>query len=229
MRILRASGFFITTLLIYLGIPLLGWGLGDLASYFALAPRGAHALLVLLLGLAVGWQALDTPEGIRGRAGRKEALVFRQRLVRVAITLSLLIALFLLPWSDRRGLGALPAGPLLRWLGVPLFALGIGLVFWSGLALGRLYSGDVTLQEGHRLVTGGPYRLLRHPRYSGAVLLAFGLSLTFNSWIGLLLSVLFIPILLLRIRDEELLMRHAFGEEWQDYCRRTRRLIPFIY
>jgi protein-S-isoprenylcysteine O-methyltransferase Ste14 len=82
----------------------------------------------------------------------------------------------------------------------------MGLVFWSGVALGRLYSGDVTLQEDHCLVTGGPYRYVRHPRYAGAILLAFGLALTLNSWIGLVASVAFIAVILLRIRDEEALM-----------------------
>jgi protein-S-isoprenylcysteine O-methyltransferase Ste14 len=70
---------------------------------------------------------------------------------------------------------------------------------------------------------------VRHPRYSGAILTAFGLSLTFDSWLGLVGSATFIAIILFRIRDEEALMGEAFGDEWDAYCERTPRLIPFLY
>jgi protein-S-isoprenylcysteine O-methyltransferase Ste14 len=161
--------------------------------------------------------------------GREDKLVGRQRVIRIAITLLLYLALLVLPLADRRGIGALSSDPLIRWIGLFLFGLGIGFVFWSGIALGKLYSGDVTLQEDHQLVTDGPYRWVRHPRYAGSILLGFGLSLTFNSWIGLVTSMVFIAIVLFRIKDEEALMREAFGRDWEIYCERTHRLIPFVY
>ena len=229
MKFLRVPGFVLTTVVMYLGIPLLGWGLGDLRGFFSRGPRLAYALLVLVLGLAVGWQTLRSPEGIRGGKGRKDKLVSRQTVIRIAVILLLYAGLLFVPYADRRGIGRLYGGPGVRWIGVALFALGMAFVFWSGVALGRLYSGDVTLQEGHRLVTSGPYRLVRHPRYTGGILLGFGLSLLFDSWIGLLASTAFVGIILFRIKDEEALMSEAFGQEWDEYCARTRRLIPFIY
>lgn len=229
MIILRSLGFFVTTLLMYLGVPLLGWGLGDFGGFFAEDPRLAYALEVLALALAVGWQALRSPEGIRGGKGREESRVGRQNVVRIVVIIMMYVALLSLPFADRRGIAALARDSTLRWIGVLLFGLGIGLVFWSGVALGRLYSGDVTLQDGHHLVIDGPYRFVRHPRYTGAILLAFGLALTFNSWIGLAASVAFIGIILFRIRDEETLMQEAFGQAWEAYCERTQRLIPFVY
>jgi protein-S-isoprenylcysteine O-methyltransferase Ste14 len=229
MRILRGLGFLVSTILMYLGIPLLGWGLGGLRGFLSMPQRLAYALTVLALGLAVGWQAVRSPEGIRGGSGREEKRVARQSVIRIAVILLLYFALLFLPFADRRGIGALAGNPWVRWAGVVLFGLGIGLVFWSGIALGRLYSGEVTLQDDHRLVTDGPYRWVRHPRYAGGILLAFGLALTFNSWIGLVASVAFIGIILFRISDEEALMREAFGREWEAYCARTRRLFPLIY
>ena len=229
MRILRALGFLVTTVAMYLGIPLLGWGLGDLRGFFSLGQRLGYALLVAVLGLAVGWQALASPGGIRGGKGREDKLVARQRVIRIAVILLMYLALLFLPFADRRGIGTLAGHALLRWIGASTFGLGLGIVFWSGVALGKLYSGDVTLQEGHRLVTSGPYRHVRHPRYTGAILIGFGLSLTFNSWIGLVGSGVFIGIVLFRIRDEEALMREAFGQEWDEYCERTPRLIPLLY
>lgn len=88
---------------------------------------------------------------------------------------------------------------------------------------------DVTIQENHHLVTSGLYRYVRHPRYLGAVFLGVGLSLTFRSRIGLVLSSAFIGLIILRIRDEEALMHKEFGQEWEVYCEHSWRLIPFLY
>lgn len=229
MRILRSLGFFVSTLVVYLGIPLVGWGLGDLRGFFSVGPRKGYALVVLALALAIAWQAFDSPEGIRGGRGREEKLVTRQSIVRVAVILLVYAGLLFVPFADRRDIGMLANSQAVRWIGVGFFGVGIGLVFWSGVALGRLYSGDVTLQENHRLVTSGPYWLVRHPRYAGGILLGFGISLAFNSWIGVVATVVFIGVILFRIRDEENLMREEFGQEWDEYCERTQRLVPFLY
>ena len=229
MPILRSVGFTLLTVVMYLGVPLLGWGLGDIGGFFSSGSRLGYALVVVLIGLAAGWQALTAEGGIRGGKGREEKLVSRQRIVRITVVGLMYAALLFLPFADRRDIGTLAGGPPMRWIGVALFAVGMGTVFWSGVALGRLYSADVTLQEGHRLVTSGPYRYVRHPRYSGGVLTGFGLALTFNSWIGLLGCAAFIGIILFRIRDEEVLMRETFGAEWDAYCERTPRLVPFLY
>ncbi len=229
MRIVRGIGFFISTFLIYLVPILLGWGITDLRGFFSLEPRLGYAIIVLALAFGVGYQALDSPEGIRGSTGRGDKLVSRQSVLRYVITFSLFAGLMLLPCADRHEVGTLADSQFVRWIGVGLFGFGIGLVYWSGLALGRMYSVEVTLQEDHRFITDGPFSYIRHPRYAGAILIAIGLSLTFRSWIGLVVSVISIAIFLLRIRDEEVLMAQAFGEEWERCYRRTRRLIPFVY
>lgn len=229
MQILRGIGFFISTLIIYLSPILLGWGFTDLNGFFSEAPRLGYALVVLVMAFGVGYQAVDAPEGIRGSKGREDKLVSRQSVLRYVVIIGLFAGLTLLPCADRRGIGTLTDSQLVRWIGVGLFGIGISLVYWSGSTLGRLYSAEVTLQENHRLVTDGPFRYVRHPRYAGGILIAFGLSLTFRSWIGLVVSVVSIGVFLLRIRDEELLMEETFGEEWEAYCRRVRLLIPFVY
>jgi protein-S-isoprenylcysteine O-methyltransferase Ste14 len=224
----RSFGDFLSTLVLYLGIPLLGWGLADFRGFFSVAQSLGYALIVVALGLAVGWQALHSPGGIRGGRGRDDKRIARQSVTRVTVILLLYVALLFLPFADRHSIGTLPRNPVFRWIGVVLFGLGSGIIFWSGVALGKLYSGDVTLQEDQRLVTDGPYRWVRHPRYAGTVLLAFGLVLTFNWWIGLVANVAFMGIIWFRIRDGEVLMREASGSEWQAYCEHTQRLIPFI-
>jgi protein-S-isoprenylcysteine O-methyltransferase Ste14 len=229
MKFLRAVLFFIATGLLYLGVPLLGWGLGDLSGYFSNNPRLGYAVVVGLFSLAVGVQAYGSTEGIRGGKGEEGKLVFRQRILRIVLELSLYIALFFIPFFDRHGIGVFSEESLARWVGVVLSALGFSLVFWSGVALGRQYSADVTIQKDHHLITSGVYRFIRHPRYLGVIALSVGMSCTFRSWIGLIVSVFFIAALIYRISDEEATMHKEFGNNWEAYCTHSWRLIPYIY
>ena len=61
------------------------------------------------------------------------------------------------------------------------------------------------------------------------LILTFGWALAFRSWVGVLLAVLLIPPLVARIRAEERLLRTEFGSEYEDYCARTWRLVPWVY
>jgi protein-S-isoprenylcysteine O-methyltransferase Ste14 len=225
----RSGLFFLATLFIYLGIPLLGWGIKDLAGYFSLPQRLAYAIVVGLFSLAIGIQAYASTEGIRGGKGEEEKFVFRQRVVRIGLVLTLYLALFLLPFFDRHEFFIFAQGYIARWLGVFLSAFGYILVFLSGLALGRQYSADVTIQQDHHLITGSIYRVIRHPRYLGVICMALGISCVFRSWIGLGASLVILAILLFRIRDEEAVLHKEFGAEWEAYCHHSWRLLPYIY
>ncbi|MGB7537016.1 MAG: isoprenylcysteine carboxylmethyltransferase family protein [Anaerolineales bacterium] len=229
MKYLRAGLFAAATVVIYLGLPLLGWGLADWGGFFSLAPRTGYAAIVGLFALAVGVQAIGGTEGIRGGKGDISKLNRRETIVRIGLVIGLYLALAGIPFADRYAIGVFPEGPALRWLGDALSALGYGFVFWSGLALGKQYSPEVTIQKDHRLITSGPFRWIRHPRYLGVILLTFGLSLTFRSWIGLGAAPFLIAILLLRIHDEEELLGREFGAEWDAYCRTSARLMPGIW
>jgi protein-S-isoprenylcysteine O-methyltransferase Ste14 len=173
--------------------------------------------------------AINDPQSVRGGRGQAEKRVARQSAVRVVITLLLFAAITFLPFADRRAIGVLETHHTARRAGLVLVSAGWGLVIASGIAPGRLYSGDVTLQEDHHLVTSGPYRYIRHPRYLGALMLSFGLPLLFRSWIGLIGGLAFIGVILFRIRDEETFMQREFGEQWEAYRERSWHLIPFVY
>jgi protein-S-isoprenylcysteine O-methyltransferase Ste14 len=217
------------TLGIYLVPVLIGWGLDDLDGFFSVYPRLGYAVLVVMLGLAAGYQALDSPEGLRGGKGEEGKRLSRQTVVKVAVILLMYGALVFLPFADRRDIGVMFESQAARWPGLVLVGLGFALIFWSGFALGRFYSADVTIQKDHRLVTIGPYRRIRHPRYLGALFVAIGLAILFRSWIGLAVSVPFLGVILFRIKDEEVVLHQEFGQEWEAYCKRSWRLIPYIY
>ncbi len=229
MKYLRAVQFFVGTPLIYLLPPLLGWGIDDLAGFFSLYPRLGYAVLVVILGSVAGYQAIEGLEGLKGGKGEADKLVRRQSIVKVVVICLMYVFLAVVPFADRRGIGVIFEGQALRWPGLVLAGLGFALIFWSGFALGKFYSADVTVQKNHRLITTGLYHHLRHPRYLGGILFAIGFSVLFRSWIGLAGSALFVGVILFRIKDEETLMRNEFGQEWEAYCQQSWRLMPYLY
>lgn len=127
----------------------------------------------------------------------------------------------------------LPAsGRLLAFLlGGALYFTGLALVLWGRLTLGRLYfvssSLGAQLFTGHRLITGGPYALVRHPMYLGIMLAGVGGLLLYRTW-TFVLVILTGLALVLRARREEAVLAAEFGEEWEAYCRRTPGWLPTL-
>ena len=121
----------------------------------------------------------------------------------------------------------------------PVVTLGLGLLIaWCGIAfrllsihaLGRFFRGVVQVQEGQTVIQSGPYRLLRHPAYAGALLAVAGFGLTYRnvgSWVALTGCCL--VGLLFRIRVEERVLLAEFGQTYADYAARTRRLVPGLW
>jgi protein-S-isoprenylcysteine O-methyltransferase len=115
---------------------------------------------------------------------------------------------------------------------IGLFLIIIGLVIrWTAiLTLRKYFTVNVAIQSGQQVVKSGLFRFLRHPSYLGSILSFVGLALTFANWISL--SVILVPITLAfvkRIQIEEQALTEAFGSEYEEYCRSTWRLFPWIY
>ncbi|MCW4002028.1 MAG: isoprenylcysteine carboxylmethyltransferase family protein [Candidatus Bathyarchaeota archaeon] len=83
--------------------------------------------------------------------------------------------------------------------------------------------------EGHRLLTDGLYKHVRHPIYLAETLRNFGFVLIFSSIYGVLFIGIGTILLLFRIRIEEKMLVEAFGEDYKEYQRKTKKLIPYIY
>lgn len=229
MRVFRMIATFLSVLAVYQCVSLLGWGLGDLKGYYALGPRLAYTLGVGAFALGGAVQAYGSLDGIRGSRGQKGKRVARQTVVSIVVVTVMYAALFFLPYADRREIATFRLGLPLRWVGVLFTSGGYVLVLWSGIALGAMYSKEVTIQEGHQLVTTGIYGVLRHPRYLGVLLLALGMTFLYRSWVGLVLTVALVPILCQRICDEEGVLDREFGAAWRHYVEQTWRLIPYVY
>jgi protein-S-isoprenylcysteine O-methyltransferase Ste14 len=117
----------------------------------------------------------------------------------------------------------------LHYAGLGLMAAGLAFRYWAIRTLGRYFAPDVSLEAGHRLVEAGPYRLVRHPSYTGTFITILGYGLALTNWLSLGI-MLVIPGLAyaFRIHVEERALLAAFGESYRAYMRRTRRIIPFI-
>ncbi|HUL43642.1 MAG TPA: isoprenylcysteine carboxylmethyltransferase family protein [Bacteroidota bacterium] len=119
---------------------------------------------------------------------------------------------------------------VLRIVGIILIAIGIIIRWIAIFSLKRQFTVDVAITKDHRLITGGIYRYIRHPSYTGALLSFFGLGLTIPNYFSF--PVLFLPIcsvFLYRIHVEESALLGAFGDEYRHYCASTKKLIPGVY
>jgi protein-S-isoprenylcysteine O-methyltransferase Ste14 len=114
--------------------------------------------------------------------------------------------------------------------GTALAAGGLALRLWAINVLGRFFTSVVMVQAGQTVVEDGPYRLLRHPSYSGALLTALGVVVTLGSVVGGVLVVLLaVPAYSYRIQVEERELMAGLGDPYRAYQGRTWRLLPYIY
>jgi protein-S-isoprenylcysteine O-methyltransferase len=125
---------------------------------------------------------------------------------------------------------ALPQGQMFAWAGVVLFVAGLLLRWWAIITLGRFFTVDVVIEKDHEVVERGPFRLVRHPSYSGVLLAFVGFALTLRNWAALL--IILVPIFaafVRRINVEEEALSRALSSRYADYMKRTKRLVPGVY
>jgi protein-S-isoprenylcysteine O-methyltransferase Ste14 len=114
--------------------------------------------------------------------------------------------------------------------GLVLIALGIGLRAWSIATLGRFFQYHIQVQAGHRVVTAGPYRYVRHPSYSGIALVLAGLALATGDVLSLAaVAILGGAGLTVRIRAEERQLTEALGAQYERFAAQRRRLMPGVW
>ena len=113
-------------------------------------------------------------------------------------------------------------------LGIALVLSGIALRWYAVLVLGRFFTTRVMTAPDQTVIQKGPYRLVRHPSYSGLLLIALGLLLCSTNWLSLACFAIALPGFAYRISVEESALVAALGDAYRDYMRRTKRLVPFV-
>jgi protein-S-isoprenylcysteine O-methyltransferase len=135
--------------------------------------------------------------------------------------------------SLRAGVVGLFDFPKSDWIpvaAVAFFAVGLVVRWWAIVTLGRFFTVDVVIEKDHEVVQRGPFRLVRHPSYSGVLLAFVGWAITLGN--GVAMAVVLVPIfiaLLIRMNVEEEALQRALGDQYGAYMRRTKRLVPGIY
>ena len=203
---------------LFCGLSALGWG-----SWSGLVAHPARAALIVLT-FASTLAALASPVNLS--SGEREDVA--NRLIFVPTIAGMLLLFWLLPYLDRRELWTLD-GDTARYLGLAILIVGSVLRIWPMFVLGHRFSGLVAIQPGHELVTKGPYRVVRHPSYLGMMLGFVGWVLVFRSSVGLAAAALGLVVLAQRIESEETLLASQFGSAYDEYRRRTWRLVPWVY
>jgi protein-S-isoprenylcysteine O-methyltransferase Ste14 len=116
----------------------------------------------------------------------------------------------------------------LGWLGVAGCATGIGIAGWARVCLGRNWGMPMTVRARPTLVRSGPYRVVRHPIYSGLLLAAVGSALvTGPGWLVVVAGAGAYFVVSLRVEEND--MARAFPDQYPEYAGHTKRLIPFVY
>ncbi len=115
-------------------------------------------------------------------------------------------------------------------LGVVVFVLGLALRAWAVHELGRFFKFTVVVQADHQVVDTGPYRLIRHPSYTGLLMIELGLGIALGTWLSIP-ACLLPPLIAFAIRllTEERVLARELGEPYREYMKRTDRLIPGVW
>ncbi len=191
----------------------------------ALMERVLQTTLLLWVALVVVWVvgALRTKRNIKTQSSASQLLY----------TVILVVGVYLIfakqsgiPWLDRQ---LYPVTVLIALAGFLVVLLGVVFSIWARLLLGGNWSNRVTVKENHTLVRSGPYRIVRHPIYSGILLGMFGSALQrggIRCFVGVLICGL---SFWLKTRAEERFMVQSFGEQYLQYRHRVKALAPFIF
>ncbi|RKH64641.1 methyltransferase family protein [Corallococcus aberystwythensis] len=209
--------WFPTLLLLVLVGGLIPLGLRQLAR----TPEESRLLAGLMLAAYVAWPLLETRvtlgETRKPTADRDGATLELYAVTRTAT--ALLAQAFV----------TLDASPVVRGVGLLVFVSGVALRLTAIRTLGRAYSHRVRLPDASLLVTGGVYRKLRHPAYTGMLVAHVGYLLVFPAVPALAVFALaFVPAVLLRIRHEERLLLGSFPG-YAEFAASRKRLVPWVW
>lgn len=120
-----------------------------------------------------------------------------------------------------------PQTPVTPWIGAAVCVAGLGVAIWSRWTLAGNWSSNVQFKEGHQLIKTGPYRFVRHPIYTGILLMCLALPIQFgrlHCWLGLAIICVGLWI---KLKQEERIMLQHFAE-YSYYRKHVKALVPFI-
>jgi protein-S-isoprenylcysteine O-methyltransferase Ste14 len=183
---------------------------------------------VLLLIVTMGWGAMELAHASNTRDGATRAGGGGQRFAVVPVVLAASVMLYLAPHI-------VPAAAIRP--GAAAFAVGLGVLLgglvlrgWSIKTLGGYFTGRVMVSADQPVITAGPYRLLRHPSYTGLLLACAGAGLTSANWVAVAaMALLPAAAVLWRIHAEENALLTTLGDRYRAYAGQHKRLVPLVW
>jgi protein-S-isoprenylcysteine O-methyltransferase Ste14 len=137
-------------------------------------------------------------------------------------------ALYIFPIASTLAVRVIPSTSLVAVLSAALVVAGAALAVWARHCLGANWSGNVVVKQNHELIRTGPYRHVRHPIYTGILLMALGTALELGTVATLTGSVLLGVSFWWKLRMEETFMHEEFGDAYVIYRREVKALIPHV-
>ncbi len=186
----------------------------------------------LVLAGIIGTAAIRAPHG--RRSGKVMVVESRRSRAEVVLLALMWIAMMILPLvsivTPVLSFADYPLHVVPWLLGTVCLIAGLWVFYRSHADLGTNWSVSLELREGHKLVTSGVYEHIRHPMYTGILLIAVAQALLLPNWLaGPSCLAAFLLMLTFRLGPEERMMRDRFGDAYVSYARRTRRLVPGIW
>ena len=187
-----------------------------------------HLAGLLLLVVALAWGMMEITHAGQRRDGATRAGGAGRGLVVLPPLLAATVLLHLAPRIVPAA--ALRPGAAAFAVGMVILVAGLVLRGWSIMTLGEYFTGYVAVSADQPVVTAGPYRVLRHPSYTGLLLAFAGLGLTAANWVSLA-GVVILPLvaLLWRIHAEERALLATLGDRYRSYAAQHKRLIPLVW
>jgi len=196
-------------------------------------PLFAHqpVLLSVLVASLLIWRVMEVSVDIRTlkrlRAGARRQDKGSRAVLICLVALGILLGMLLAFRVPATAITS--ARTFLFWLGILLINAGIALRLYAITVLGAFFTTAVAVAPEQTVIETGPYRLIRHPSYTGFLITLLGFGLCLTNWLSLLVIMACALIgFSYRIRVEEQVLQEQLGERYQEYMQRTKRLIPFV-
>ena len=179
-------------------------------------------ILVCWVSLGVYWNI--SARSIKSAAEQQNIAA---RLARMPVWVG--FVLFVAAWVHPFGPVAIRRTVLSDSVGVSICVLGLVVAIWSRKVLGAEWSRDVELKQGHKLVERGPYRFMRHPIYTGHLLMGLGTAIASGSLVAFAGLASFVGGFWIKLNQEERLLLRGFPDEYPAYKERVKALIPYLF
>ena len=196
-------------------------------------PLFAHqpVLLSVLVTSLLIWRVMEASVDIRTlkrlRAGARHQDKGSHAVLICLVALGIVLGMLLAYRVPATAITS--ARTFLFWLGILLINAGIAFRLYAIHVLGPFFTTAVAVAPEQTVIEAGPYRLIRHPSYTGLLITLLGLGLCLTNWLSLLILMGCALIgFSYRIHVEEHVLKAQLGQRYQEYMRRTKRLIPFV-